>query len=94
MRMGIADKKGLALGGLMPWHIPSAVNGGIVLPRPGVGTLVRVGEGSQREAILPLPSGTVGGGSRTVTIDKLVLPNIRSANDAEELLKNLESLGD
>lgn len=48
-----------SLGLILGAQVPSLADGGIVRARPG-GTLVRVGEGGQDEAVLPLPR-TQGG---------------------------------
>jgi hypothetical protein len=46
---------------------PAMANGGIVNPRTG-GTMVRVGEAGRSEAIVPLPSGGLGG-SITINVN-------------------------
>ena len=48
-------------------NIPSLADGGIVPARPG-GTLVRVGEGGQDEAVLPLPRSQ-GGSSIVINVN-------------------------
>ncbi len=47
--------------------VPAMANGGIVNPRTG-GTMVRVGEAGRSEAIVPLPSGGLGG-SITINVN-------------------------
>lgn len=48
-----------SLGLILGLQVPALADGGIVPARPG-GTLVRVGEGGQDEAILPLPRAQAG----------------------------------
>lgn len=78
--------------------VPSAADGAYIQRRAG-GTLLRVGEGRTDEAVLPLPRGArdlVGAGS---SVKKeyhfhgdLSFPNVKSGEDAEDFLSNLESL--
>ena len=41
--------------------IPGFASGGVVRARPGLGTIVRVGEGRDDEAIVPIRRGSGGG---------------------------------
>lgn len=77
----------MAQGGI----IPSLGAGGIVMPRPG-GTLARLGERGQREAVVPLPRDFTAGGNTYNFYGDLSFPNIRSGDDAETFISNLEQL--
>ena len=55
-----------SLGLILGAQVPSLADGGIVPARPG-GTLVRVGEGGQDEAVLPLPRAQ-GGSSIVINV--------------------------
>lgn len=70
--------------------IPSLGNGGIVHPTPG-GTLVRLGERGQAEAVQPLPRDFSNGKTYNFYGD-LSFPNITDPADAETFIKNLEAL--
>lgn len=75
-------------------HLRGLMHGAIVRARPG-GHVVNVGEGRYDEAVVPLTpdfKSSMRGGS-TITIQQLVLPNITSPEDAQDLLDNLENLG-
>ncbi len=72
-----------------------AANGALVHPTAG-GSLVNVGEGGKREAIVPLPNslriGEDGMGKTFNFYGDLSFPNITSGDDAEEFIRNLETL--
>lgn len=73
-----------------------AKNGALVYPTAG-GSYLNVGEGGQREAVVPLPNnlriGEDGLGGRTINFyGDLSFPNVTNGDDAEEFLRNLESL--
>lgn len=77
-------------GGVLPWMIPGLANGGIVYPRPG-GTVVRLGEAGQREAVVPLPSKFNDLGSGEIHFHgDLIFPNVKSGEDAEDFITNLK----
>jgi TP901 family phage tail tape measure protein len=94
----------MALGGMnqpldSPWGLK---NGGIIRRRVG-GVLARIGEGSNDEAVLPLPSGwrrgesgpiasSGGGGDHIEFHGDLSFPNITDADDAEQFIENLKKL--
>lgn len=42
-------------------HIPKLASGALIKPRPGVGVLANIGEGTRTEAVLPLPPGVIEG---------------------------------
>jgi hypothetical protein len=71
--------------------IPGLAGGGIVLPRPG-GTIVRLGEGGKREAVVPLNGSDSVGSSEYHFHGDLSFPNVKDKTDAGEFLANLESL--
>jgi hypothetical protein len=51
-------------------NIPDLAEGGIVLPRPG-GTIARIGEAGQAEAVIPLDRfGSMGGNTYVININK------------------------
>lgn len=83
---------GYEIGGILG-SIPSLANGAYIHRKVG-GTLVRVGEGAYDEAVVPLPSGAKDLGRGTVNnfYGDLSFPNIRSGEDAEAFLDNLETL--
>jgi len=72
--------------------------GGIALARRGQPTPVVVGDGRYDEAVVPLPYGWQSlregaGESRTINIyGDLSFPNIKSGDDAELFLQNLENV--
>lgn len=85
---GLRAGSGHASGGV----IPALAMGGIVRRRMG-GTLVRLGEGQNDEAVTPLPSGGVGATHHHQhTYGNLVFPNVKNGDDARELIKNLQAL--
>lgn len=88
------DIPGAASGGILyPSYVASLAGGGVVRARPGVGTVVRLGEGRRDEAVTPLPTGWDGGSKRELHFHgDLVFPNIRTGDDAEKLIENLEAL--
>jgi TP901 family phage tail tape measure protein len=92
MLSGMVEKNA-AKGAVLPWMVPGAANGALVHPSPG-GSLVRVGEGGSPEKIVPLPASMRDGeGGRHINIyGDLSFPNIKSGNDAEEFLANLQTL--
>lgn len=80
-----------------PWGLK---DGAIIKARRG-GVLARIGEGSNDEAVTPLPrnwqakglGGLGGGGGVTNNFyGNLEFPNVKDGSDAEEFLKNLEIL--
>jgi TP901 family phage tail tape measure protein len=80
-------------------HVHAALaRGGFVVPRTTGGSLFRIGEGLHNEAVqvTPLQGGKGGsgtGGETTIHFHgELVFPNIRSGEDAERFIKNLEAL--
>lgn len=76
--------------------IPSLAQGAYIRRTVG-GTLVRVGEGKNDEAVVPLPHGGNGDFGKSVTNNfygDLSFPNITSADDAKRFLDNLESLAE
>jgi hypothetical protein len=78
-------------------HLIGLKYGAIVAGRRG-GIDARIGEGNHDELVTPLPRGwrNKGVGDTTSTthihIGKVELPNIKSGDDAEELVKNLQLL--
>lgn len=71
-----------------------AAKGALVRASSG-GSLLNVGEGGKDEAVIPLPSGwdPKDMGKREYHFHgDLSFPNIKSGNDADEFLRNLESL--
>jgi hypothetical protein len=79
---------GLVRGGT----IPALANGGIIAPRPG-GTLVRLGERGRSEAVQPLPSDWNSGVQSTYNFyGDLEFPNVKDGDDAEDFIRNLETL--
>ena len=81
-------------------HVHAALaRGGFVVPRSTGGSVFRIGEGLHDEAVqvMPLHGGAAGGsnvaGETTMNFHgNLVFPNIRTADDAERFLANLEAL--
>lgn len=72
--------------------IPALAKGGIVPPSPG-GTLVRLAEQGRAEAVVPLPSNYSGNEGNTYNFyGDLEFPNIRSGDDVDTFLKNLDTL--
>ncbi|MEX2080027.1 MAG: hypothetical protein WEC33_00280, partial [Dehalococcoidia bacterium] len=74
--------------------IPGAKNGALIKGTHG-GSIVNVGEGGpgHDEAVIPLPNGFKNGlGSTNHFHGDLVFPNIKDGDDAEEFMRNLESL--
>lgn len=71
--------------------IPGAAHGGIVRATPG-GQIVRVGEGGQDEAIIPLSQGmkNLGRGGGITINGPINLPGVRNANDFVRQLRALE----
>jgi hypothetical protein len=82
-------------------HLAGLQQGAIIRARMG-GTVFRGGEGSNDEAIVPLPKqwrqnlqSSTTSDSRTLIIHihgNLEFPNIDNANDVQEFIKNLEIL--
>ena len=86
---------GLAAGGRVGKRIHNFADGGSFVPHGGDGILARIGEGmhDERVQIMPLRGNeSSGGGDTYIDIDKLVLPNITSPDDAQELLDNLKAI--
>lgn len=83
---------GYEIGGILG-SIPSLANGAYIRRKAG-GTLVRVGEGAYDEAVMPLPNGAddLGGGKTYNFYGDLSFPNIKSGDDAQAFLDNLETL--
>lgn len=77
--------------GAMGGKIPSLGDGGIVMPRSG-GILARLGEQGRAEAVVPLPADFDGGGNTYNFYGDLEFPNIKSGDDAEAFLHNLDTL--
>lgn len=72
--------------------IPKAYNGALIKGSTR-GTLIRAGDGNKDEAIVPFPSKQMGGDTNTYHFHgDLSFPNIRSGEDADRFLKNLERL--
>lgn len=79
-------------------HMTGLQYGGIVRRRAG-GLLARIGEGSNDEAVMPLPKnwrtdvfGNKSGGDTYINIETVEMPNITSGEDAKTFVKNLEML--
>lgn len=73
-------------------HASLAKGGRMYVPRTLGGLLMRVGEGRSGEQVQVLPTKDSGGGSEYHFYGDLSFPNVRSGDDAESFLKNLESL--
>lgn len=83
-----------ASGGILG-DIPELANGGsFIARRQSGGILMRVGEGrtDERVQVTPLRSGDDGGKKEYHFYGDLSFPNIKSGDDAEEFLRNLENL--
>jgi TP901 family phage tail tape measure protein len=83
---------GYEMGGILG-SIPSLAQGAYIRRKAG-GTIVRVGEGQHDEAVLPLPRGAqdLKGGTTNNFYGDLSFPNIKSGDDAQAFLDNLETL--
>jgi hypothetical protein len=86
----------MALGGVLPIIEAAMARGGVIIgPKPG-GVNLKVGEVGQSEKVQVVPlngSGSDGGGNVNHFYGELVFPNIRTPEDAEGFIANLESLG-
>jgi TP901 family phage tail tape measure protein len=73
--------------------------GGIIKRRTGGTTMITGGEAGVDEAVLPLPrdwrnSGGPGGGTTNHFHGNLVFPNVKTGEDAEDFITNLENLAE
>lgn len=91
---GIIDLASFSHGGMLP--ITRAANGAVVKARAG-GHLMRVGEGGQDEAIVPLPNGLradggSSGGDTYITFHDTTFefPDLDNPDDAQKFVDSLE----
>ena len=83
-----------AAGLIMQEGIPQMASGGTIVGHTPGGVLMRVGEGRYDEKVQVIPlRGNENGGKREVHFHgDLVFPNVTDGSDAEDFIKNLETL--
>jgi hypothetical protein len=83
---------GYAGGGTLPGVYKAA--DGAYVKASRTGSFVHVGEGGNDEAIIPLPKGYKPGGDGATYnfYGDLSFPNVHDGSDAEDFLKNLQSI--
>lgn len=93
------DPYSLPVGGYAAGGVLRAANGALIRATDG-GSVIRAGEAGRDEAVVPLPRNMrstdglgLGNGSRTINFyGDLSFPNITDPDDAEDFIKNLETL--